>query len=259
MIILILALAAFLSPLQSDVYHVPFFNADFCFEDDPSDSVKSFLKQGIPYEGNINILIDQMTEPGSVAIDMGAHVGIHTITMSRKVGPTGRVIAFEPNPKLYQELLQTLQLNKCTNVTAICKGLGAKPKTETLDFIKIEKNSTKGETIEIIPLDSLELNNISLIKMDVENYEYFVLRGARKTILRNKPVIIFECWIGADYEKSAPEEKANFDRVRDLLESYGYEIYVIYCNDFIAFPKDVPNDFKKLFKKLDMNNFNLGL
>ena len=98
--------------------------------------------------------------------------------------------------------------------------------------------------------------------MDVENYEYFVLKGAKETILRNKPVIVFECWIGADYNNSNPKEKANFDRVISLIESYGYEIHVIYCNDFIAFPTEATGElaeYKKRFKKLDINNFDLGL
>jgi hypothetical protein len=114
----------------------------------------------------------------------------------------------------------------------------------------------------MIALDSLQLDDVSIIKMDVENYEYFVLKGAKETILKNRPVIIFECWIQPDYESSSSKEKENFDRVISLIESYGYEIYVIYNNDFIAFPVEVTGElaqYKDHFRRLDLNHFDLGV
>src|SRR3990167_876257 len=240
---------------QYQTYYEPFFKTYYRLDDEP-DSIKETLKRGLPYEGNIGMMIDELIRPGSVAIDVGAHIGVHTIAMSRKAGSKGAVLAFEPHKKLYPELLQNLSLNRCSNVVAIAKGLGEERGRAYLNQIKIEEGG--GGRIEIIPLDSLTLSNVSLIKMDVENYEYFVLKGAKETIAKNKPVIIFECWIGADYEKSNPKEKMNFDRVVDLLESYGYEIYVIYSNDFIAFPKGEMASYKKRFKKLDRKAFDLG-
>ncbi len=244
-------------------YFEPFFKVYYDL-DSPGDTITRTLKQGYAYEGNIGIIIDDLTRPGSIAMDIGSHIGIHTVTMSRKVGPTGAVIAFEPKNKLYMELLHTLHINNCTNVISIAKGLGNSFKTESLVHIHIHQDDTpceNGETIDIIPLDSLNINNLSLIKMDIENYEYFALQGAKETILNNKPVIIFECWIDPDYENCKPTKKANFDRVISFIESCGYGIYVIYGNDFIAFPNDATGmlaEYKKKFKKLDFDNFYLG-
>ena len=245
-------------------YYEPFFKTYYDLDDD-GDSIKKFLKQGCAYEGNIGLILKELTKPGSLVLDIGSHIGVHTVTMSRKAGPQGAVIAFEPNKKLYMELLNTLNINGCGNVISIAKGLSDQPQTVILNNIHIEQDaneSTSGDLIETIALDSLNLSNLSLIKMDVENYEYFVLKGAKETILRNKPVIVFECSIGADYNNSNPKEKANFDRVISLIESYGYDIHVIYCNDFIAFPIEATGElaeYKKRFKKLDLNNFDLGL
>lgn len=245
-------------------YYEPFFKTYYDLDDD-EDSIKTTLKQGHAYEGNIGVILEELTKPGSLVLDIGSHVGVHTVTMSRKAGPQGAVIAFEPNKKLYTELLNTLNINSCGNVISIAKGLSDQPQTVILNDIQIEQcvnESASGDLIETIALDSLNLNNLSLIKIDVENYEYFALKGAKETILRNKPVIVFECWIGADYNNSNPNEKANFDRVISLIESYGYEIHVIYCNDFIAFPTEATGElaeYKKRFKKLDINNFDLGL
>ena len=246
------------------VYYEPFFKVYYYLEDETDDSLKNILKQGLPYEGNIGIIIDYLIQEGSLAVDVGAHIGSHTIPMARKTGAQGAVLAFEPDKVSYMELLKNLSVNSCNNVIPICKALGALPKTTFLSKHKIEEQDTDatGDLVETIALDSLNLNNLSLIKMDIENYEYFALQGARETILRNKPIIVFECWIGKDYLNSPPKEKINFDRVISLIKSYGYEIYVIYCNDFIAFPLDGSNDptnYKKNFKKLDLNNFDLGL
>ncbi len=193
-------------------------------------------------------MIDELTVPGTVAIDMGAHLGTHTVFMSRKAGPNGAVIAFEPSKKLYMELLANLELNQSHNTIAICKGLGATFEKANLQGIQIVPD--QGESIEIIPLDSLQLTNVSLIKMDVENYEYFVFQGAKDTLQRNRPVILFECWIDYEYDKrDGIHQKRNFDAVMALVEEYGYEVHVLYNCDFIAFPKERLIDFRKYTKK----------
>jgi FkbM family methyltransferase len=245
-------------------YYEPFFKTYYDL-DDQADTIKQTLKQGLAYEGNIGIIISELVRPGTLALDVGSHIGVHTVTMSRGVGPKGAVMAFEPNKKSYTELLNTLRINSCDNVIPICKALSDQPQTVVLNSMKIaqgNEDTSHGDSVDTIALDSLNLKKLSLIKMDVENYEYFVLKGAKETILKNKPVIIFECWIGANYEKSAPKEKANFDRVISLFKSYGYEIYVIYCNDFIAFPADATGalaEYRTKFKKLDLAHFDLGL
>jgi len=245
---------------EYQLFYEPYFKVHYYLERVTDDSLKNVLKQGLPYEGNIGLMIDQLTIPGSIVIDVGAHIGTHTMTMSRKTGHQGMVLAFEPDKRSYLELLENLSLNQCTNVIPICKALGNISHLSLLNKHKIEEEGD-GELVETIPLDSLNLTNVSLIKMDIENYEFFAFQGAKETLLRNKPVIIFECWIGKDYEKTPPQEKANFDRVIDLLESYGYDIHVIFCNDFIAFHKsrDDLSYYKKSFKKLDRKNFDIGL
>lgn len=259
-------------------YYEPRSNTyfDLC---DSDDSIKKTIQQGYAYEGNIGAIIEDLIEPGSCALDIGTHIGVHTVCMSRKAGLKGAVIAFEPDYNFYAELLHTLKINQCENVVPICKALSETSGQGLLStslhscpqIIRSDDSYTlayqadkhpSGQLVDMVSLDSLNLKNLSLIKMDVENYEYFILKGAEETIKRNKPVIIFECWIGKDYDKSAPKEKANFDRVISLLESYGYDIHVIYCNDFIAFPSEATGhlaEYKKKFKKLDLTNFDLGL
>lgn len=61
---------------------------------------------------------DQLGE-GTVALDVGANVGYHAVTMARRVGPTGRVVALEPDPFNFQLLPANLRLNGVSNVCAL--------------------------------------------------------------------------------------------------------------------------------------------
>ncbi|OGN64306.1 MAG: hypothetical protein A3E80_05610 [Chlamydiae bacterium RIFCSPHIGHO2_12_FULL_49_9] len=245
------------------VFPVGFGQIRYYIDDDPNDSVKRTLKTGYAYEGNLSLMIDELVKPETIAIDMGAHIGVHTIFMSRKAGPLGAVIAFEPNPKLYMELLANLELNSCKNVISICKGLGKEASTVYQHRIEIEQNDPlegDGDPIEIVPLDSYYFNSVSLIKMDVENYEYFILQGARETILRNKPVILFETWVNYEPQKRNQEfQRKNFENVMALVESYGYEIYIVYNCDFLAIPIRTEDEtllkYKRRLRKLDPKTY----
>lgn len=220
--------------------HVPGMDA-FFYVDSIPDGIKSHLRQGVYWEGTIGNLIRDHVKKDSVAIDVGAHIGIHTITMSRKVGPQGAVIAFEPQKKMYVELYQNLKLNNCTNVVPIRKALGETYKTIQMTARDpVNEGGTPigvgGDSAQMIPLDSLHLQNVSLIKIDVERYEFFVLQGARETILRNKPVIIFEVMGEHDYQTGSQEIRQKFDQVISLVQSFGYKVELIFGNDYIAFP-----------------------
>ncbi len=235
----------------------------YCLDDDDNDSVKRTLKSGYAYEGNLSRIMHALIRPGSVAIDIGAHVGAHTIFMSRKVGDAGAIIAFEPNKKLYMEHLRNLEINDCKNVLSICRGVGDASKRVTLKGIEIVQDEPvygEEEFIDLIPLDSLQLNDVSLIKIDIENYEYFALQGAKQTLIRNKPLILFECWIGhAPEHRDQVAQKKNFERVMTFLETLGYEIYIVYNCDFLAVPigdrDETTTYYKNKFTKLDLKTY----
>ncbi len=251
----------------SKEYHERYyFHYDFYIDDtnEEGDTVKSTLKAGLPYEGDIGVIIDELTKPGSVAIDCGSHIGVHTLTMSKKVGPQGKVFAFEPNRKLHCEQLYNLELNQCKNVIPICKAAGAAPGKAFLRWGKIDSvESEQGYYVDVVPIDNYKLENVSLIKMDVENYEYPVLQGAKETLLKSQPVVIFECMLNCHFaDITAADQKTNFLKVASFLESMGYEIRVIHCCNFIAFPLEVEfplSIYREKFPKLDVDRYNPDL
>lgn len=230
-------------PEKYKLYNVDFDLKARFYIDDVPDSIKSHLKKGDHFEAVIGKLIEKYANYGSVAVDIGAHIGIHTILMSRKVGASGAVIAFEPQKKIYLEQVQNLKINDCTNVLSIRKAIGNECKWIELTPINPTNEGgtgigTGGDAAEMVPLDSLNLQNVSLIKIDVECSELSVFEGAKETIRKNRPVIIFEVMGPYDHQNSPPEIQRRICETLSFVRSMGYDITSVFStNDFVALPQ----------------------
>lgn len=227
------------------ICRVPVFDAELYIDNDTLDGIKRQLLSGIYWEEGIGRLIGRYTKRGTVAVDAGSHIGIHSIAMSRAVGPKGKVYSFEPQKKLYAEQLRNLEQNGCSNVLLYRKALGEQdgvinmcpynPMNEGGQLI-----GRGGDEADMITLDSLNLRNVSLIKADVEYYEYFVFLGARETIMQCRPIIIFELLIGRPYEICPDHMKDQTNHnPKSLLESWGYTVTLIHGADYVAIPNEV--------------------
>ncbi|KAI5190932.1 hypothetical protein NECID01_1227 [Nematocida sp. AWRm77] len=214
----------------------------FYIDKETVDSTKKQLACGTYWEENIGNLLAANAVEGSIAIDAGSHIGLHTVRLSKAVGPKGKVYSFEPQKKLYAEQKANLRLNKIKNVTLLRKALGEKHKMVNMcPYNKDNEGGqligTGGDEVEMIKLDSLNLNNVSIIKADVEYYEYLLFKGAEKTIKRNWPVIIFELIKeGRPYDFCPKKMQKTCHSSKGLLKSWGYKIKRIYGSDYIAFP-----------------------
>ncbi len=162
---------------------------------------RSFDRYGEFSEGEIE-LFRQIVQPGWLAVDGGANIGAHTLPLSALVGPTGTVIAAEPQRIIHQLLCANLALNGVTNVRAMHTALGAEPGRITIPAIDYDAEGNfgglalgaheKGESVAVATLDSLELPVCHFIKLDVEGMEAQVLTGAARTIERHRPVLYVE-------------------------------------------------------------------
>lgn len=136
-----------------------------------------------------------------VYIDVGAHHGNHSIYFD-KFCPSEKVISIEGNPYNFNYLKQNIN-NNCKNVILHNIIVNDNP-GDTL-YMKYSKNNTGNSWVvknEINSgcknisntLDNLLINevNISLIKVDIKNYEYYALLGAVNVIEKYKPIIIIE-------------------------------------------------------------------
>lgn len=204
--------------------------------DKTSDMIKGTLAQGSIWELRGHNLINVFAKPGSVVIDAGAFVGSHTIAMSRAVGFSGRVLAFEPCLKICAECAANLAVNDCTNVELYHYALGDCEQDVEFSILEggealahisggVSKNLSKlveyHELVHMRTIDSFNLNNVSIMKLDVEGRETDVLRGAIETIKRNRPVIFIESWIWRPVE----------------LEKLGYVVLNIEKSDWCGIPR----------------------
>jgi len=158
---------------------------------------------------------------GGVFVDAGANIGAITLPLARKASFG---YAIEPQRLCFQALCANLAINKLPNVNAIHAGAGEREETALLmqphwngpnnlgGYSMTLGTTTEGaELTRIITLDGLQLARCDLIKADVEGMEAEVLRGARATIMRHRPVIYCE----ADRHPKTPALIA-------LLHEFGY-------------------------------------
>lgn len=133
----------------------------------------------------------------SVAIDGGAHVG----TWSRILaGRFARVLAFEPAEDTHEALVANMATFGCANVEVFLQALGALPGRASIAWDPVQtgrKNTggrylTEGCTVDVVPVDSLALDSLGFLKLDVEGSEFAALVGARETIARCAPIVLVE-------------------------------------------------------------------
>jgi FkbM family methyltransferase len=153
------------------------------------------------YEPQITALIDLLSEPDTVFYDIGSNWGWFSLFLASKPGFRGRIHAFEPFPSSYQDLTSMVtqagiqNLVQCHNVA-----LSDKPGKTAMrlpDHFQsgqavMEGSDSSNSQVAMAPLDSLQLEPPSLIKMDVEGSEIKVFRGSKGVISKYKPMIVFE-------------------------------------------------------------------
>ena len=155
-------------------------------------------------EPEYNILNDFIL-PGDWVIDIGANVGHYTKRFSELVGDSGRVIAFEPVPTTFCLLSSNVQQFIHSNVTLINSAVSDKLNivgmslptfsTGLTNYYEANVTPRAGSDLNVLTLslDSMNIHqHISLIKIDAEGHEDFVLAGMQALLKRHHPVLIIE-------------------------------------------------------------------
>jgi len=155
------------------------------------------------YSGLEVSVFDQLLSAGQVVIDAGANIGVHTLFFARKVGPQGRVLAFEPQRLVFQSLCGNMALNSISNVYCWNMGLGEQPGQAAVPLLDPRRpenfggvtldGDADGEIVAVTTIDNFDLPQCDFIKIDVEGMEEAVLRGAEQTIRRHQPILYLEC------------------------------------------------------------------
>ena len=225
---------------EYEIFEVPAIGK-FYLDDNPA-AVKKALREGRPWEKHVMEEFKKYVVPGTTIIDVGAHIGSHTITLARLVGPYGHVYAFEPQKKIFRELVYNLKLNETNNVTPLRFAISSNLSIVEMNPVKGPDGQVEigkgGDSVEARTIDSFGFSNVSLIKIDVEGHQVHVLKGAERTIREYHPLIIIEITEAHKYDQLPRFKKRRVDETKALLDSFGYHYRTIRPNrghDYVAF------------------------
>lgn len=168
--------------------------------------LSSFVKQtGRLDHDDILNFVTPMIKQGDCVVDVGAYIGGHTHAYLRAVGPKGQVYAIEPNPEA-----RACLIHNCPKAIIKEFALGSKSSEGYFNFNAnnpgasrlIEGNAQEygKPSVDILPLDSLELSRLDFMKIDAEGWEPDVIIGGASTIKSCLPRIMMEINRQALYE-----------------------------------------------------------
>ncbi len=182
---------------------------------------------------------------GGVILDIGANIGAMSVHLARS-HKNSQIFAFEPIPDNIRCLKKIIAHYKLNNVTLIESALGdikgsiemvmpvnKSARLQGLSHVLhqsiTENNEGNKFVTPITTLDNFFIEKnitdpVIAIKLDVENFEFFVLKGAENTIKKFRPLIYCELW-----------DNKNRQDCFTLMKEHGYAIRVLYNNELIDF------------------------
>lgn len=185
----------------------------------------------------------QLIPENSNVLDLGANIGIMTYHLSKRVGK-GNVCAFEPIPWNAKTLRKVIKHHRLENVKLHEVALGNN--SEPLRMVVPVVNGVKKQGLShVISPDITEFNegiifeveqltldaiidklpdSISAIKIDVENFEYPVFKGAETLINKHKPIVYCELW-----------DNQNRYNCFDFFKANNYDIMVVSNQNLVTF------------------------
>lgn len=187
------------------------------------------------YEPHVAAAFEKLLAHGDYVVDVGANIGFFSLLAAHLVGPSGSVLAIEPNPRNARLLEMSRRANGFENITIL--QVAASDRLGLLALYSGGSNGTTAPTPEsgadllsatsvaALPLDRLVDTDrkVSLIKLDVEGAEGLALRGAGALLSRDRPHVVSEFNPDAIWQCSGmtPQEYLG------LLTGQGYSIGVI--------------------------------
>lgn len=186
-------------------------------------------RRGI-YEPFETELFQKVLKPGMTVVDVGANIGYYTLLAARRVGPKGRVLAFEPDPVNYGLLRKNLEVNGYRNVALVNQALSNKKGKAKLYLNPANRgdhrvydsgDGRRSVTIRTAILDSfIGKKKVDLIKMDIQGAEALALAGMKRTIRSSKGLKLFTEFSPESLKKAGSDPK----RYLAALTALGFKL-----------------------------------
>jgi FkbM family methyltransferase len=188
------------------------------------------------YEPQESALIRGILQPGMTFVDAGSNWGFFTLVAAHLVGPQGRVVAIEADPRVFRKLRSNVRRNELRQVQVFDCALadredamtlaGHNEADETCGVSRLVENHASGGTqfqVQTRRLDSLldeaGLEKVDVLKLDVEGAEDMVLAGMQAGLARQR----YRCILLELHPVQLGERKRTIDEVMGLLSAQGYK------------------------------------
>lgn len=158
-------------------------------------------------ESHLQRAIKKYVSAGDMVFDIGANIGYVSLSLAKRVGPNGRVIAFEPIPRNVEMLRKSIEVNGLTNIQLLDLAasdrdgetvirMAENPATASMIWHQGNPDVTN-IVVKTVAIDDLvdagEFGRPIFVKIDVEGAEGLVLAGMRRTIEASQAVLFVEC------------------------------------------------------------------
>jgi len=176
-------------------------------------------------------MMHEILKGGEVVVDVGANIGYYALMEAKLVGDEGTVYAIEPVPKNFKLLEKNVKINRYRSIELYHHAIGDYDGKSTMyvsplsNWHAMNDISGTGKTIEV---DMFKLDTFlkgkpypSLIRMDLEGFEYQVLQGLKNTLAEEKPLILF-----IEYHPHIMKREESLELLKQLKHS-GFFIRLI--------------------------------
>ena len=216
----------------------------------PAVAPKRVSREGFNFELNVGDFLDwhvyygqmegakerlyDLARAGDVVIDVGANIGETALHLGRRVGASGRIFAFEPDPQMREKCLRNMQLNRPENIELEPYALSDRAGEYRL-FRVAERNPAGNRIMEreapgvdsvVVKAQTLDdyaeyagIKRVSLIKIDVEGFEQKVLMGAERLLRNCRPKLFIEL-----SDRNLREQQSSPEELLRILDEWGYTV-----------------------------------
>ena len=199
-------------------------NGGVWLPDDETDPL--MISGGIQYQSGKFSEVMKYVKNDRVAVDVGAHCGLWTCQLSKFFQ---KVECFEPLPRHIECWNKNVGWRSNCSLHQVALGSQTgECGISVVDGLSGRSHVSEGTDMKMLCLDDFNFKNVDLIKIDVEGYEYFVIKGGEKTILESKPAMIVEQKKGFGGRYGVSDKSAV-----DHLESLGAVVRKELAGDYI--------------------------
>lgn len=197
------------------------------------------------WEPDIVALFAREFRPGRNIVDAGANLGLHSIALAKLATRGEKVYALEPHPEILP--LTRFNCGPFANIRCIDRAASDGARVFSMPSVLgwenaggagLQDDAGAGvHAVESVTIDSLGLENVGLMKIDVEGHELACLRGAAETIRRDRPTLVVEICGGNDVRTAPPEIAAEIRSRVAAIAAYGYDVEQFSVHDYLCRPR----------------------